>query len=334
MLEIVRSFLRLKVGQPTWQSFLLERLEKTATLIREGFWIPCLDMPGLIFSGLNKSRFESLPVTTISTIIYLGADLLDDLHDSDLNSTSYTISTAEVTLISTTLLTAFPTLVLAELNATAETKFALQTTIAKSLLKMSEGQRRDICNANKGHVSLKDIRESIKAKSGEELALSCLLASQLANVILPQQKLYEKFGSSLGTALQIVSDFHDIMWSPISSDIRQGTRTLPIAFCIEKLDGDMKQKFMSALQVASKDPEQLNLLRKILADSGSLDYLALVVEDLCQQALETLELLELSEEVKTHLKNRIQSASLLQTGPEGLNPSLKRRFYESTITAG
>ncbi|MBI4411646.1 MAG: polyprenyl synthetase family protein [Deltaproteobacteria bacterium] len=310
--EEIRCFIQKKISNPVSLSLLLEQLDKTRRMIADGYWIPAFDLPEQIGLNLNQPQRESRLLTRICAFIYLGADLLDDLHDGELQLPQ-NISTAEVTLLSATLLTAFPSMTLSELHVNAETKVKMQETIAQSLLKMSLGQQQDISTVAREDISLDEVKQSVMAKSGEELALFCLLAAQYSELPLPQQKYHENFGRLLGTALQMASDYHDLMWAPVSCDLKRGTRSLPIAFCLEKLRAKPRREFMKLLEEAADNAEKLQLFRHFLADSGSLDYLALLVEDCCLESLKMLELLNLGKETKMRLKTRIESVSLLAT---------------------
>ncbi len=310
-LEDIRSFLQCKIPDGAWRSLLQGRLEKTEAMLREGYWIPCLDLPRLIASGLDKDHRDPRLLAMVSAFIYLGADLLDDLHDRDLDPSSRDVSSADITLLAATLLTVFPGLAIAELETDAATKLRLHEAVSRSLLKMAAGQQQDIALTRKEDVSLEGIKQSIEAKSGEELALSSLLAARWAKVSSSQEGLYEDFGRSLGTALQIVSDVHDLMESPLSKDLQRGALSLPVAFCLGKLQGDRRAAFEELLRTAGRDPEKLEFLRSLLVDAGSLDYAALVVEDLCQRSLDLLGSLELTPSVKTYLRDKIRSVSLL-----------------------
>lgn len=317
VLEDVLSFVRQKGGKGLLRSFLLERVEKTKELLDDGCWIPCLDLSNLILSGLNnKNRGGSRLLAVVGAFVYLGADILDDIHDNEL-VTSY--PRANATLVAATLLTVFPTLAIAGLSVLPELRFKLQETVAKSLLKMSNGQQKDIFFTNQEDISLARIKESIQAKSGEEAALCSLMAAQYAGVSLSQQRLFEDFGRFLGTALQIVSDYYDVLWSEDANDLKRGAPILPVVFCMKRLKDEARDNFVTLLKRFSSGQDLLKPLRQIMVKSGAFDYSAVVVEDLCQKSLGILEQLELSDDVKTLLKNKIQSASLLQTKPKGEN---------------
>lgn len=279
-------------------------------MLDRGYWIPPLDLPAIIASGLKQSHHTSRHMAIIGTCMYLGADLLDDLHDQELSVSERAVSVSDLTLLSAILLTVFPVLLIAELEMDTETKLTMQATLARSLLKMAAGQQRDLF-AQKNISSLKEIKESVEAKSGEELALACLLAAQTAKVSPSQQKSWEDFGRSLGTAVQLASDVHDLMWSSAMGQSKQRAHLLPVAFCLKNLEGDY---------------------RKILIDSGSLDYTALVIEEYSQRALEILESLELPREIKGPLQEKIHSVSLLPVELKTLHPD-QGGTYENTVTS-
>lgn len=311
ILEDIQLFFEHHSGNGPLYTVLTERLRKTRAMLGAGYWLPCLDLPAVLARGFGLSLQQGRQLAQINASVYLGADLLDDLHDRDLSGVSDNVSVADLTLLAAFLSTVFPMLMISDLSAAADTRLVMQKTLAQFLLKMGEGQRQDLALAHRNAVSIRDVKHSIQGKSGEELALGVVLTAQLAKRSGADGRLCEELGHSLGMALQLASDLHDLFWDSEARDLRRGARSLPIAFCLEKLEGERREELLALLEEVASNPEKVASVREILIDSGSLDYLALLVEDLCLRSLAIVDVLELQDEAGAQLRTRIRSVSVL-----------------------
>src|SRR5262249_35282605 len=115
-----------------------------------------------------------------TSLFHLGLNICDDLADGELPAHWAGYRPSEIHLVSVAMLAPLPQLLLADLDAPAATREAMQLALARGLLRMGVGQYCDINTAGSADVSANDVEESVAAKSGEELAIYATLAAQLA----------------------------------------------------------------------------------------------------------------------------------------------------------
>lgn len=245
---------------------------------------PFVEVPLLVYAGVRGDEAPAVPLAAITTLLFLGIDIFDDVADGDLPGHWAPYRPAEINLAAATLLCALPQLALAELNAPLATLAAMQQALARGLLVMSAGQERDLASAGSAHARVQDVEASVAAKSGEEVAMFATMAAQFAGADRDIVSAYAALGRAIGTAGQLASDCHDLFDAPESRDLANGTRTLPIVLHL-----DRETSFLDLLEKARNDPAARDEVRRHLRASGALRHCAFVVEVYCQRALEALE---------------------------------------------
>lgn len=324
-MDALRQFLQRHIPDASWRSLLDTRLQKTDRLVQEGYWLPCRDLAPLIANGLHPAM-TTTPLAMATTLVYLGADLLDDLQDQELDAQWQQLPVAQVTMIAATLASALPALAIDELHIYGATKAQLHATLARGLCAMSFGQFQDLEMKGADLVPLFQVKQSLEGKSGAECALFCLMGAQCAGASPSDFPHYATLGRALGTAMQLASDLHELLWKPYSPDLYEQVRSLPIAFCLHVLSGAPREDFLQHLRVAGTDAAAREQVLAMLQQSGSIGYATLVIEQYCQQARDALTHLPLTESSTMQIVERIQSISLLHLEPTGDN---REEAYES-----
>ncbi|MBI2336140.1 MAG: polyprenyl synthetase family protein [Deltaproteobacteria bacterium] len=270
-------------------------------------WAPCVDIPYHLSLGLNNSIAQSHWLGVLTTLLFLGCDLLDDLHDQDLYKSESPYSPAQLSLASAVLLTALPNLVLREL-ASVSKNFALLKTISDSLLVMAAGQFQDLSLANPYTIHPNAIEAMVLKKSGEELSLFCRLAAKIASVSPIIEQKCADFGKFLGTALQISSDVFDLFWAPQSKDLKHSSLTLPIALHLVRIKN--QAAFLKLLERAGHVKGARAKIKKHLTSSGSIEHTAIFIEFYCEKARQILNGLKFGRKVQRSLEKLINKISL------------------------
>lgn len=250
----------------------------------------CAQLPLLVHAALTGEEGPALPVAGACTLLYLGADLFDNLADEELPDRWLSYHPSEASLAAATYLSALPPLSLAHLEergASPGRLWVLSRLFADALLKMSAGQREDLVSAER--MTLAGCRELAEGKSGAEIGLFAEAGAVLATDDPWLRKTYASFGTSMGTAGQIASDLRDI-WEPgTSRDLLNGKKTLPVVHALAKLRGGPRDHLL-ALLAAARDPEEPHEeVRETLLRAGSLRYAAFVVEVYRRRTLACLE---------------------------------------------
>lgn len=288
---------------------VLERLKKYA---QEDVWFPVVNLPLFVYAGLCEDNGPARPLAMATAFIFLGADLLDDLADGDLEPSWQGYQPKEIQLAAATLLSSLPQLVLSELPVSPGYRLAMQRALAQGLLRMSFGQQLDLAMNGKTNFSSEDVVESVAAKSGEEMAIFSRLAAQLAEAPDRTVQAYAEFGRAFGTASQLASDCHDIFQAELSRDLFNGTRTLPIAMYLERLKGDGREKFLELLEEARKDSNSREIVRRQLHADGILMRCAFRVEVYCQKALGILDSVRPREPAAKALQEMVEHVSFFK----------------------
>jgi len=264
-------------------AYAVERLQTYVSEESELFFI---SLPSAVYEGITAKKVPIL-LPVLTSILYLGIDILDDLADGDLQHEGK-LTPQEGLILGTTLVSTFPHLLLAKLSLSHEQKNLMHETIARGLLIMSDGQQQDIASVNKSKVSTNAVELSVMKKSGEELAMFAALAAHTANAHPECVEHYMAYARALGVAGQLSSDCYDLFESQQSKDISNGTRTFPIAFCLERLKGVEKQIFLTSLQDAKSSLKSRRAIQTQLSATGAKWMTAIVTEIYCEKARSAL----------------------------------------------
>jgi octaprenyl-diphosphate synthase len=200
-------------------------------------------------------------------------------------------------------------MLLARLEAPARVRTAMLDTLASGLLRMAAGQHRDLAHTGARDVLAKDVVDSVAHKSGDEFAIFARVAAQLAEATDETACAYEQFALALGTAGQLSSDCYDLFNDPACRDLANGSRTLPVALYLERLEGAPREEFLDLLERARYDREARQAVREQLMKRGVLRSCALLVETHCQRALRLLSHINPSEPAAGQLRSLVLNVS-------------------------
>lgn len=318
ILDETRSFLlsqslhenMLKVATTALQKLTLEAQASPPPV-----FLPCLDLPVLVAQALGKSKNSLIPPGRIATLLYLGIDLLDDVADGDTHRHWVGLEPAHLQLAATTLIASLAPLAIGEMDVSAELQNRFHKTIAGHLLKMSSGQSRDLGMTGRNPVSLEEVEEAIRGKSGEEAALFAALGALWAEASLETCLQYVALGRWVGMAAQIASDCHDLFQSEDSRDLIQGKRTLPIVFALSRMGSRERSSFHQSLEAARHDPSLRPGILQEIERHGARRFASIVVENYCQKALSVLDSVCPEEAVSPRMRDMIRSLSFFSSLP-------------------
>lgn len=269
-----------------------------------------VELPLLVHAAIGGDEHPALPLAAATTLIYLGADIFDDLADGDRRAHWEGYSPAEINLAAASLLSALAPLAVANLAAPAERIVAMERTLASGLLRMAAGQQSDVsATGRNAPVRPEDVEAAVAGKSGEELAIFAALAAQLAGAPAPIVDRYAAMGRALGTGAQLASDCYELFTDPACRDLAHGTPTLPIALHLERLRGADRVAFVELLTRARTEHDARRSVREQLIAAGTLRHCAVEVEIYRQRALRELALAAPVEPAAGELRSMIASIS-------------------------
>ena len=281
--------------------------------------LPAIQLPLLVHAAITGDERPALPVAGACTLLYLGADLFDNLIDHELPPGWHARDPAEANLAATTLLAALPQLAVARLRERGTPParlWSLAHLFAQTLLTMSAGEHEDLLFTKWGDVEPEMCRAMVERKAGSEFALFAKAGAILATEDPAAIEEYAAFGLCLGTAGQICSDVGDIWGGRISRDLLNGRRTLPLVHALSTLRGEFRERLQEVLETARESAGCHDEVRALLAEADSMHYAALVVEVYRQRASKHLAAASPREPAGRNLRMLLDEASLLPMGED------------------
>jgi geranylgeranyl pyrophosphate synthase len=208
------------------------------------FFLP-LDVPFAVGDAIGRPRQEQIAAATVATLLWTGADLMDDYADGDLGEQWSGVTGNELALVWTNLLATLPHLHLApHVNGTC-----LSRSIAELLWTMSEGQFTDLGSRSRIQT-VSDYLTMVRKKTGAEVAWFASLPASIGNLPAAEVGAWTRFGEELGSMIQVVSDVLSTLDEGAGGDLRRGKRTLPVLHALSALPGGDAALFAEDLLAA------------------------------------------------------------------------------------
>ncbi|MCH7541449.1 polyprenyl synthetase family protein [Patescibacteria group bacterium] len=179
------------------------------------------------------------------------------------------------------------------------------------------GQYLDITASNKQSISEEDLMKIIEYKTAKYTVERPLhIGAALAGAEVATFSVLSSYGLPMGKAFQIQDDIlgtfstEEVIGKPVDSDIREGKKTLLVVKAYEF--GKPHERNMMDATIGNKvsSKEQIDCVRKIIRDSGALEYSQRLANKLIIQAKEAIYEEKLIEEGRDHL---LQAADYLLT---------------------
>lgn len=278
-----------------------------------------LDLPLALATALHLPAPHHPLLAAGCLLVWLGADLFDNVVDEELGASWASFGAGPITLGSVTILTVLPHHLWARLEAQGvppATGRALSTALVEALWTMSIGQFRDL-GAQAEVTSPEAYLALTRAKSGAEFALFAGATAQLAGRPAAEVTQWQAFGESLAMAGQLLSDVADLVGQPPGNDLRNGKRTLPLLFALQTLEGDRLARFRAHLRQAQHGDSQAEAaLCAELHAIGAFQYALLRAEVLRQQALRHLRQLLPHPDTRAPLEALTDALSLTAKGEQ------------------
>jgi geranylgeranyl pyrophosphate synthase len=267
--------------------------------------VPAADLPVLTHAAVTGEPSPP-PLAGACLCVYLGADLLDNVVDQELPEDWQELGPTAATLTAVTFLALVWKALgrLREHGAPAERIGALTELFADRLLAMSSGEIADL----QGPESLDSdaVIRIAEGKSGTQFALYARAGAMLAGAPPEAADAYSEYGSSLGTASQLMSDLADVCQAPPSDDLRNGALTLPV---IHGLASAGRERLEPLLQAARTSDDAQEQVRTTLIEAGAPAYVAEVAGVHRERGLQALESVRAREPAAGELRRLLDMAA-------------------------
>lgn len=249
-----------------------------------------LHFPLFVYAGLRGELAPAIDLAAALVLLNLGIHILDDLGDGDLPAHWAGFRPSEIMLAGTACIGVIPQLLLAEIDAPAETVVRLLRTLATGLVRIGAGQQADLRLCDSETATPDEVLAAVRGKSGERRVAYARLAGELAGASDEEISPYEELGRQLGIVAQLTSDCADLFSSGAdATDLMNGTRTLPIVLRLAPLRGQERSDFVARLDAARRDRDVRMTVCEELRAAGIPMAATLYAEVHRQQALRALE---------------------------------------------
>ncbi len=162
-------------------------------------------------------------------------------------------------------------------------------------LQVSAGQYLDVVAQASGETDQAALERVLDYKSARYTVQGPLqLGGLLADAPQPVLAAYATYGQAVGRAFQLRDDLLGVFGDPIitgkpaGDDLREGKRTLLIAYALTHATPTHQKEVHHALGQPDLDAGQVELLREILIQTGAVRHVEHLIATLRQQALTTL----------------------------------------------
>ncbi|OHD71349.1 MAG: hypothetical protein A2W19_10105 [Spirochaetes bacterium RBG_16_49_21] len=227
----------------------------------------------------------------------------------------------DVSLILADVLMAASLAVVAESGISHRLKNRFMKIFADTYEKTAWGQILDILHSHPRRMDRPEetVRQIALMKTAYYTAVyPMLMGYELAGKdSSTEKKLIEKFCVPLGLAFQNRDDFLGMFGEesdtgkPSDSDIREGKATFLVNSALRTLAGRERRRFMRLLSKKRKGRGDVNKIREMIRESGSLDEVALLHRKLVDESSGILPGLALADEFKAIAKGLIELVSMI-----------------------
>ncbi|MGB9373034.1 MAG: polyprenyl synthetase family protein [Jiangellales bacterium] len=163
-------------------------------------------------------------------------------------------------------------------------------------------------------------RQVIRYKSAKyTIEHPLLLGGALAGASAQLLASYSAFGLPLGEAFQLRDDVLGVFGDPeqtgkpAGDDLREGKRTVLIAFAMQKASSTQQALMRRHLGDPRLDAGSVETLREVIVDTGALDEVERLVESLVAEAAAALDTSSVAEPARGVLTQLITAATARQT---------------------
>ncbi|MGE0448761.1 MAG: polyprenyl synthetase family protein [Vicinamibacterales bacterium] len=225
---------------------------------------PYLHVPLLVYAGITGDDEAGLPVAAVGLLVRMGSKLYDDLADGDLGGAWAGHSTYAIVDVATMLGCVLPACMIGGTRTPWVRHQQMQELLGAGVMRMLDGQQRDLAYKQSGSVSAADVEASVVGKSGMGIALVAALAAHAAEASADVTNAYAAFGRALGTVNLLAVDLREMFFDRPCRDLVQGTRTVQIAIALEQMDDAARTEFTALLDEARTSDDAQDRVRRTL----------------------------------------------------------------------
>jgi len=174
---------------------------------------------------------------------------------------------------------------------------------AEAVWDLARGQQMDVNNENGEEVSMDEYIETIRLKTSVLFAASAAGGAMIGGADDNTVKAIHEYAMLLGVAFQMFDDILGIMGDPkktgksAGNDIRKGKSTVMVTHALKNInDRDAMRTFRNILGKTDASEDEIQLVRKILEDAGSIKFALALADEYTKKAMSKLDVLKDSQD--------------------------------------
>lgn len=269
---LLRNFVKDFAVEPAYRSLFELALEIAQRDAEKSSIFAPVDLPATAAGLLGLPDSVAVLSAALSTLVWSGADLLDDGADEDLCDRWAGNSPHQIALVATNLLSTLPHTLLGRQAGFGPDAATYSQALARTLFTMSEGQWADL-GSPATVTNLDEYMAVIRRKSGAEFALFASTPALLAGLDQTVSTAWMGFGMAYGVMLQAFGDALSTQREGEGNDLLGGKRSLSVLHLLTEKSGAEHTKICADLDlVALGDHSGLARLRQAMVESGSLRF--------------------------------------------------------------
>ena len=165
---------------------------------------------------------------------------------------------------------------------------ALKISTESSVL-VDEGEAMDVLMGEEVDVAFRDYFRMIRLKTAEPFRAGLLIGALLAGGTEEEMRALARYGLMIGMAFQIQDDIlgifgdEEVVGKPVR-DVLKGRRNFLIVHALSKGPEHLRERLLRILKSPELGEEELEEVRAILVEAGSLDAARRLVDRLTEEA--------------------------------------------------
>lgn len=186
----------------------------------------------------------------------------------------------------------------------------LAKLFSKTALEVCEGQQYDVDFETRNDVTIPEYLKMIEYKTAVLVAAAMKMGAIIAQTSKENTNLIYDFGLNLGLAFQLQDDYLDAFGDPktfgkqVGGDIIENKKTYLYLKALEFSNTDEKELLTQLFSVELEDNEnKIKAVKEIFNSTGAAEATQKSIQDYTQKAFDTLEVMNISKDKKTILKD-------------------------------
>ena len=175
--------------------------------------------------------------------------------------------------------------------------------VTRAVWDLARGQQMDVNNENGEEVSMDEYIETIRLKTSVLFAAGAAGGAMIGGADKGTVDAVHEYAMLLGVAFQMFDDVLGLIGDPVKlgksvgNDVRKGKSTVMVTHALKNIKNENTMKeFRSVLGKIDATENDIQKARKIMEDSGSIDFAIKKAEDYTKRAIAKLDILRPGED--------------------------------------